>query len=99
MMISPGFVGKKWAAATVDAVGPVRARVPSGAMVAGKGDGMMVGVAKRGAWAEGPPVRWRVKAACSGTQMSLQTSQKAVAWMFGPVWVAVKGRMGSPERT
>ena len=48
----------------------------------------------------GAPVSGRVKWACSGTQMSLQISHWASAWMVAPVtWVAVKGSRMSPERT
>ncbi len=101
LMIAPLVKGKKWAAAMVLWPGPVRVMVPSGVMVAGKGEEMMAADdGKRAAWALGPPVRGSLKWACSGMQISLQMSQFASASIVVPVicW-AVKGRTTSPERT
>ncbi len=95
----PWAVGKKCAVATWAEVGPVSVRMPSGAMVAGKGEGMVLGGVKTEASGEGPPVKGSVKVACSGMQMSEQTSHLAVATMLCPALLAVKGSRALPERT
>jgi len=100
LMMAPGLRGKKWAEVMVLRLArPVRVRVPSGAMVEG---GLIAGTAMgpRGPVNIGALLSGRVKWACSGTQMSLQTSQVASASRVLPVmfW-AVKGRVMSPERT
>jgi len=100
LMRAPGWRGKKWADAMVAAVGPVKARSPSGVIVAGKGEGVILDGVKRTDSGLGPPVRGRVKWACSGMQMSRQMSQVASACrgVFVTFW-AVKGRRMSPVRT
>ena len=96
---TPWALGKKRADVTCAAPGPVTARVPSGARMAGKGDGTMDGGGNRACSAEAPPARLRENFARSGTQISEQTSQDAVAETLPPTPVAVNGSTTWPEST